>query len=166
MDKLEKLSEVQLGVIATIYNDPTMCQLLTNLDGSPLDHDPPTVPRRDLFMGKIFPFPPSMSVGDEDTVELRIYYPKIKIRNTSDFSRLCFDIVVSGSPEIWLINVDGENKIRPLYMMQQIAKLLHDKDIGVGAKLMFDEADLYNVNDKFYTYTFYADMLNVTSGKR
>lgn len=166
MDKLGQLSEIHAKVVGMILNDQDLCKYLYYHENNPLDQPNLELPQKGMFMTKIFPYPPDQTIGDEDKIEIRVYYPVIDIQATTEKSKLFFDIVLSGSPDIWLIDVDGNNKLRPLVIMSRLLQLLHGVDIGYASMLDFKKANLYSVNGKYSTYTLAAEILSVNSGRK
>lgn len=158
--QIELLSNNIIIVLKEILKHQNICKLLYYNNSTPLSQEDLTLPANNLILKKIFPYPFDSEVVTEDCSQVRIWYPsgKFKGGGNININNIFIDIVVSKS--LFLINIDGKEKIRPYEIMKEILQIFNS-DISTLGKLHFIDFFHLFVNEKFDMLRLRADFILV-----
>lgn len=128
------------------------------------DKDPQSMPDlttdqvNSLKMTKILPLPFNPEMTEEETIQLRFFFPNGLIQDGNIYadSKVVFEIVVPHS--YWLTYEGNQDTVRAYEMMTEVVKLFGNKSIGTLGKLNFDYWHYFSANDKYGLIRLEASM--------
>jgi hypothetical protein len=126
MVNIELLSDNLTILINEVIEIQNLCKYLKYNQKNPLSQPDLTLPATSLVLNKIHPYPFDPTTEEEDSVELRIYYPEGQFAKGSASleTYVNFDIVCA--KKYWLIN-DEKSAIRPYMIMKCLTDHFHNK---------------------------------------